>query len=353
MNRRQFLALGASAGCAAYLPEVYGQEKTTSFSEVTDEQVKAVGKGLDWLARNQGRSGAVGTTCQVAFTGLAGLAWLAGGSTPTRGKYASNVKNALRFMLRCTAKSGYINEAAGRGLGGSGMHGHGYGLLFLAEAMGTCTEVQEDALADESIKDAVARAVKLTEKSQDPSGGWYYEPNPGGHEGSITVTQVEALRAARNTGIAVSKTTIDKGCSYIKKSTCADGTIMYSLGQGGGRGSYALTAAGACVYAMYGLYDSKEAKLCMDALMRFIKQGQSNGFDSYSHLYAGQACFYMKGQNEKFWTEGYPMVRKALLSSQDKGSGGWIQDSYGGAFGTACACLVLQIPFRLLPIFQD
>ena len=61
----------------------------------------------------------------------------------------------------------------------------------------------------------------------------------------------------------------------------------------------------------------------------------------------------MKGQNEKFWTEGYPMVRKALLQSQDKGTGGWTQDRYGGAFGTACACLVLQIPFRLLPIFQD
>ena len=348
MNRRTFLSLGAGAGALSLVPRGWAQDK----GEMTDEQIKAIGKGLEWLARNQGRSGAVGTTSQVAFTAVAGLAWLAGGNTPTRGKYAANVKSALRFMLRCTGKNGYINELAGRGMGGSGMHGHGYGLLFLAETLGMCGDIQEDSLNDEAIKDAVARAIKITEKAQDPSGGWTYDPSPNGHEGSVTVTQVEALRAARNVGIAVDKTKIEKGISYIKKSTCADGTIMYQLGGGGG-GSYALTAAGACVFAMYGVYDAKESKLCMKALMNFIKQGAQNNFDSYAHFYAGQACFFMKSQDEKFWTEGYPLVRKALLQSQDKGSGGWLQDGYGGAYGTACATLVLQIPFRLLPIFQD
>jgi hypothetical protein len=353
MDRRQFIALGAAAGASSILPS-WAQEKSQAAPEVTDEQVKAINKGLDWLARNQGRSGAVGTTCQVAFTGLAGLAWLAGGNTPTRGKYAVNVKNALKFIMRCTPKSGYINEAAGRGMGGSGMHGHGYALLFLAELAGMCAGIDDDAISDEQLKDKIAAAVKCTEGSQDPSGGWYYEPNPGGHEGSVTVTQVEALRAARNIGISVSKTVIDKGIGYIKKSTCADGTIMYSLGQGGRAGSYALTAAGACVYAMYGLYEAPEAKKCMKALMGFVKQGANGGgWDSYANFYAGQACFFMKSNDMAFWTEGYPKVRKNILASQDKGSGGWNQDQYGGAYGTACACLVLQIPYRFLPIFQD
>jgi hypothetical protein len=353
VDRRTFLKLGAGAGAAlSPLGAALAQEKS-GFTEVTDEQVKAVTKGLDWLSRNQGRSGAVGQSCQVAFTGLAGLAWLAGGNTPTRGKYATNVKNALKFILRCTPKSGYINEAAGRGMGGSGMHGHGYALLFLCELYGMCGDVQDDTIADESVKEKIAAAVKCTEGSQDPSGGWTYDPSPNGHEGSVTITQVEALRAARNIGISVKKTTIEKGIGYIKKSTAADGTIMYSLGGGGG-GTYALTAAGACVYAMYGLYDTPEAKKCMKALFNFLKGGASqNGFDSYSQFYASQACFFMKGQDSKFWTEGYDKVRKAILQSQDKGSGAWLQDGYGGGFGTACACLALQIPYRFLPIFQD
>jgi hypothetical protein len=359
VDRRTFLSLGLGAGAASIAPFAWprqdGEKSSGSLQEVTEDQVKAIGKGLDWLARNQSqRTGAVGSTCQVAFTGLAGLAFLAGGNTPTRGKYAANVRGALRFIMRCTPKSGYINEAAGRGMGGSGMHGHGYGLLFLCELYGMCGDIQDEQLGDESVKDAVARAVKLTEKSQDPSGGWTYDPNPYGHEGSVTITQVEALRAARNTGISVGKTVIDKGIGYIKKSTAADGTIMYSLGSGGG-GSYALTAAGACVYAMYGLYDAPEAKKCMKALMDFIsgKRGRQGYHDYYSHFYAGQACFFMKHHDAKFWTEGYPKIRKELLQSQDKGSGGWTQDGYGGGFGTACATLVLQIPFRYLPIFQD
>lgn len=360
MDRRNFLRLGAGAAALAPfgLPALRlgaAQDSSPSdFNEVIPEQVAAVDKGLAWLARNQMQSGAVGTTCQVAFTGVAGLAWLASGSTPTRGKYATNVRNALRFIVRCTSKAGYINEAAGRGMGGSGMHGHGYALLFLGELYGMCGDLQDDQLGDDSIRDKVVSAVKCTEKAQDPSGGWTYEPNPYGHEGSVTITQVEALRACRNAGISVSKTTVEKGISYIKKSTAADGTIMYSLGGGGG-GSYALTAAGACVYAMYGLYEAPEAKKCMKALMDFIsgKRGRQGYHDYYSHFYAGQACFFMKQQDPKFWTIGYDKIRKELLQSQDKNSGGWTQDGYNGAFGTACATLVLQIPYRYLPIFQD
>jgi hypothetical protein len=362
MNRRNFLRLGAAAGASAAIPAFSllprRQEKQEgSFQEITDEQVKAVEKGLGWLAKNQSqRTGAVGNTCQVAFTGLAGLAFLAGGNTPSRGKYAANVRGALRFMMRCCSKQGYINEGASgsRAMGGSGMHGHGYGLLFLCELYGMCGDIQDEQLGDEPVKDAVNRAVKLCEKSQDPSGGWIYDPNPYGHEGSVTITQVEALRAARNAGISVGKTVIDKGIGYIKKSTAADGTIMYSLGSGR-TGSYALTAAGACVYAMFGIYDAPESKRCVKALYEMVvgKRGRQDWHPHYTNLYAGQACFLMKSHEPKLWTEGYPKIRKELLSQQDKGSGCWTNDSYGGAFGTACACLVLQIPFRLLPIFQD
>jgi hypothetical protein len=351
MNRRDFLkaaAVGAPAWAAAQEDPAPG-----AFQEVTPEQVQAIRRGLDWLARHQYTSGAIGSTCQVAFTGLAGLAFLASNSTPVRGPYAKNVRRCLQFILKCCSRSGYINEAAGRGLGGSGMHGHGYATWFLAELYGMCGDMVD--LGDESVRERLQKAVAIIEQSQDPNGGWTYEPLPNGHEGSVTITQVQALRSARNAGIAVNKRVIDKGIDYIRRSSYPDGTIAYSLGSRGSGGTYALTAAGMCVFAMYGLYDVPEVKRGMSALMDFLtgRRGRGGHHDYYAHLYAGQACFFAKRREPVFWTRGYAVVRNELLQSQNRQTGGWEQDGYGGAFGTSCATLVLQIPFRYLPIFQE
>ena len=357
MERRTFLQGAAAAGFLAAAPagvRALQEQPAPGFQEVTPDQVAAVKRGLDYLARIQGRSGGIGQTCQVAFTSLAALAFMASGSTPSRGPYSQNLLNALKFIVKNRTVKGYLNEGGGRGMGGSGMHGHGFALLFLSELYGMCGDMS-DQVGDESIKEAITKAVRVTEGAQDPNGGWTYDPNPNNGEGSVTVTQVQALRAARNVGINVNPKTIDKGISYIKKSTSADGTIMYSLGQGGG-GSYALTAAGACVYAYYGIYEGPEVSKCMKALYDFVtgkRAGARGGHDAYSHFYAAQACFFMKRKEMKFWTDGYPILRKELLQSQNKSSGSWSNDGYDGSFGTACACLVLQIPNRYLPIFQD
>jgi hypothetical protein len=354
LDRRTFLKGAAMTGAlAAPAPLRAALLQDSPFIEILPEQVGAVKRGLDFMAKIQSRRGHVGVQAPLAFTALAGLAWMAGGSTPTRGPYAVNVMNALRFVLQCARGStGYINENAARLAGGSGMHGHGYALLFLAELYGMCGDI--DAVGDDSVRHAIQRAVTVTERAQHAQGGWTYDPSPNGHEGSVTVTQVHALRAARNIGVSVSQKVVDRGISYIKKSTNADGTIMYMLGQGS-HATYPLTAAGACVYAYYGLYDDPMGQKCMKALFDFVsgkRPGQNPHFDSYASFYAGQACFFMKRKDPRYWTEGYAKIRKQLLATQAK-NGAWASDGYEGAFGTPCATLILQIPFRILPIFQD
>ena len=353
MRRREFLRMAAAGVPALAAAPLWAQEPAVAFREITPEQVVAIDKGLKWLVKNQYSSGAVGSTCQVAFTSIAGIAFLANNSTPVRGPYAKNVRDALKFILRNTTKAGYINESAGRGLGGSGMHGHGYATWFLAELYGMCGDALD--LGDESVKERLQKAVAIIEHSQDSFGGWTYEPSPTGNEGSVTVTQVQALRSARNSGIAVKKAVIDKGLEYMRRSTHADGTIAYSLGSRGSGGTYALTAAGMCVFALYGAYDAPEVKRGMGALMDFLtgRRSRSGHHDYYAHLYAGQACFYAKAKDPAFWSKGFDVIRNELIQNQDKESGGWIQDGYGGAFGTACATLVPQIPYRFLPIFQE
>ena len=44
-------------------------------------------------------------------------------------------------------------------------------------------------------------------------------------EGSVTVTQVQALRAAKNAGIAVPKIIIDKAMKYLEMSTTDGGGV--------------------------------------------------------------------------------------------------------------------------------
>lgn len=352
MDRRAFLqSAAAGAGALSFPGLLRGQD---AFEEVTREQLEAVDKGLAWLAKNQYSSGAIGATCQVAFTGLAGLAFLASGSTPYRGRWAKQIRMALKFILRCSSKvSGYINEAAGRGLGGSGMHGHGYAAWFLAELYGMCGDMAD--LGDDSVKERLNKAITIIEQSQDPKGGWTYEPQPYGHEGSVTITQVQAMRSARNSGIKVEKKVVEKGIDYIRKSVMADGTVAYSLDSRGSGGTFALTAAGMCVFAMFGVYDSPEVKRGMKALLEFLTGGRHRGghHDYYAALYAGQACFFAKSKDAAYWTKGYDVIRRELLQSQDKITGCWQNDGYGGHFGTACATLVLQIPLRYLPVFQE
>ena len=77
---------------------------------VTPETLRAVIKGLDYLAAQQAEDGSWitggGQAYPVAMTGLAGTALLAHGDSPTRGKYSKNraggrrVPGALRHAHR-------------------------------------------------------------------------------------------------------------------------------------------------------------------------------------------------------------------------------------------------------------
>ncbi|MHC4605575.1 MAG: prenyltransferase/squalene oxidase repeat-containing protein [Planctomycetota bacterium] len=354
MDRRDFLRVAVAAPAMLTAPSLAAQGgESPRFREMTEEQETAIRWGLQHLEKNQSRStGAIGSGAPVAFTGLGGLAFLANGSTPRRGEYSTPLRRALEFILKRTSKRGYINEGSGnyRGRGGSGMHGHGYATLFLAEIYGMCGDEIDGG--NEHVREALQRAVKLIESSQDRHGGWTYTPGPTGHEGSVTITVVQALRAARNAGIRVDKKTVEKGIDYIKKTSNPDGTIAYSITHRGGGGTYPLTAAGMCVFNYFGLYSAPELKKGMKALMRQLKGSAGGSSHSYyAHFYAAQAVYFARRYDRKMWEEGYTLIRKDLLKKY-RASGRWTRDGYDGTFGAACACCALQIPYRMLSIFE-
>jgi hypothetical protein len=347
-------------GLLLLLPGVIAQEAEPEAEPATGATARmdaAVVKGLTWLSDNQSKSGSWGESAPVATTAIAGLAFLAHGSTPGRGDFGETVQDTLDYLLQSVWKSGYINEGAQRGAGGSGMHGHGYATLFLAEVYGMTRGI--NAERDEELRSVIQKAVDVIEASQSARGGWYYEParKPGANtadEGSVTVTQVQALRSARNAGFTVQEDCIEKALEYIYKSANPDGTIRYSLTSGSNHTSFALTAAGMSVLNFLGEYNSELVTKGLDYCMRY-KPGagiNTGGWYFHGHFYAAIAFFQAGGER---WDTWFPAIREELLDIQNA-DGAWSgseSQRYGNAFGTAHALIVLQLPYRYLPIMQD
>jgi hypothetical protein len=337
-----------------------GQERAEDTRrDVTPKVKRALEKALAWLARSQKRNGAVGgPSVPVATTAMAGLAWLAAGNSPGRGKYGKNVKLALDFILRNASPStGYINEGVGGrgGGGGSGSHGHGYAMCFLGEIFGM---VHSNPDLDRGrVRRALRKAVKCCERYQASNGGWGYELTGSfAHtdEGSCTIPQIMGLRAARNAGIAVSRRTLRRIDRYMRGVTGRDGTIAYQYGMGhGGGGSVALTAAGMSIYHFLGKYDSRKLKKGLNYLRRNAPwKGSSNygwtGYPYYTMLYATIAMYLQGG---KYWKRWWPRASRWLMRLQNR-NGSFKNDRQYGGLWTAFAALTLAIPYRLLPLFQ-
>jgi len=313
---------------------------------VSRETQSAIDNALKFLAREQSkdgswRSGGGYGYYPCAMSALAGLALLASGSTPTRGPYAKHVRRVTRFLLSQQQPNGLIAAPAEES---RSMYGHGFSLLFLSQVYG----MEEDTQKQQRIKQACKRAITLIARSQSRDGGWLYTPDSGGDEGSVTVTQVQALRGCRNAGIHVPKKTVDNAIRYIERSQSADGGIRYSVRSAGSRP--ALTAAACAVLYNAGAYDSKIAerafKYAWDSCMP--TGGRHQGHFFYTQLYMSQAC-WQKGEKE--WEKYYGQIQRHLISTQ-QGNGSWNGDHVGLVYGTAIGLLILQIPYNKLPIFS-
>lgn len=337
------LLLTACGAAQAQAPKVRNLE-SNAVDMIPPETQKAIDRGLAFLANRQHPDGSFGSGTayrrNVAVTALAGMAMLSAGHTPGRGVYGKNVEKAIEYVLSCAKPSGFIvrEDSAGHGP----MYGHGFATLFLAEVYGMSPRKE--------VRDALKGAVQLIVNSQNREGGWRYDPDGRDADVSVTVCQMMALRAARNCGIAVPKSTVDQCIDYIKKCQNPDGGFRYQLLMRP-QSDFPRSAAGVVTLYSAGMSEGREIERGLSYLLRFPPRGDLVRYDAhyfYGQYYAVQAMWHA---GDERWQQWYPAIRDELVIRQLP-DGGWNDSLINNEYATAMACLVLQMPNNYLPIFQ-
>lgn len=322
-------------------------QNNAAVNEITPELDRAVVKGLKTLASQQTTDGSFGDGRygkNVAVSAIAGIALMADGNLPGRGPYGEHVAKCAEYILANCTESGLI---AGESANGP-MYGHGFATLFLGEVYGMTAGGGDTALANR-LHEAVVKAVRLIEKTQNEQGGWRYNPLPYDADVSVTICQIMALRSARNAGIEVSKQTIDRAVEYVRRCQNPDGGFKYQLESGAS--GWPRSAAGVASLYYAGIYQDDAIDRGLAYLVREALPGQASASKAhyfYGHYYAVQAMYLAGGEP---WAKWWPAIREELLKTQQE-DGGWEDRSVGNTYGTAMALIILQMPKRYLPIFQ-
>ncbi|MEK6702755.1 MAG: prenyltransferase/squalene oxidase repeat-containing protein [Planctomycetota bacterium] len=328
--------------------KVRGAENNAAKSEFTATMDRSVNRGLAWLARKQNPDGSFGgmqTGPSVAISALGGLAFMSDGNLPDRGPYGDSVTKALEFVLKNCSDNGLIAADAGA----APMYGHGFATLFLGEIYGM-TSGGGDTTQAQRIHEALVRAVRLIESSQNEEGGWRYNPVPLEADTSVTICQIMGLRSARNAGIEVSKGVIDRAVDYVRRAQNADGGFKYQLT--GGPSAFPRSAASVASLQYAGIYDDPAIVRGLQYLLRRNLPGNGQSLSMqhyfYGQYYAVQAAYLAGGET---WATWWPAVREELIEAQ-RPDASWADQQVGEHYGTAMALIVLQMPKRYLPIFQ-
>lgn len=321
---------------------------------------------LRWLAGKQAADGSWGGRDKLALTGMSGLALLASGSTPTRGPFAPNLSRAIQFVLACQTDGKAFRHPSS---GYSAIHNHGYALLFLTQAYG------EGGPLDARMRIAIQQGILATVESQMKNGGFSYflygqvlleHKNMWDEdEASTTISQVQALRGARNAGFSIDRDALTRAADYIAKSQHKEtGGFVYSTAKGGrvsfvegsDRPTFAITAAATAVLHALGTYEGPVVERGIAYIEAWIPPARKKvPFFYYAHYYAAQVMHLVGGPRGERWMKAI----QADLTGRQRPEGNWPADPEDSlatgdseVLNTAWALQVVQIEAGTLPIHE-
>ena len=216
--------------------------------------------------------------------------------------------------------------------------------------------------ADE-LHEKLRGGLLLSLASQTEHGGWGYHHAGDGKrqladEASVTITQIQAMRAGHNAGFDVPSWAIDRAVDYVRRCMNPDGGCRYSLGMSVHRVTYELTGAAVSTLNASGVYASKELERGMEFLRRHQAASSNpalaaSDYYYYGNFYAAQAMWQAGPDRFADW---FSRAHQDILLKKHVGpQAGWYWESprgYGRPYATAMGLLMLEIPLQYLPIFQ-
>lgn len=325
--------------------------------DVTDKTLADARKaGLKWLIANQTKDGCWGKTYPIAVTSFATLAILSAEEEPFKGEAGKTLLKAVEYLL--SQQSDGVFKSNGH----SWIHGQGFATLALSETYGRAllSETKPD-LDLKKLAKTIQAAVKAIETNQSTSGGWWYtQGNKRSHEGSTTVTAVQAIVSAKNFGFVVTKEVLDKGFDYLKKCQNSDGGFDYQLGD-----HVSMREGTAADVATLALMKKFDYAVMMNGKKFLVKMTPARisqeRFQYYGHFYGcmgmrllGQELRGLRKETDKY-TQG---ALADVLSWQDAKTGAWpIRGNWFGnqeneGYATAFATLIVSVPQGRLSIFN-
>ena len=288
-----------------------------------------------------------------ANTALVGLALLANGNTPTRGPHARVVRDItdqlLDYSTSLGPETGLFQAPNGEY---RPMYSHAFAMTFLATVFGQ----EGGGERRKRIRDALRRGINLCRRAQSPDGGWGYYANYEDPEGTLVVTQLMGLRACREAGIPVSKRMIENAIQFIRDSTRSDGMVRYRAHDPRPTVRKGVTCAAVVALWQAGEYDTHLTRSVRDRVLASIAPytGQlwsDNRHGEYVEYYLAQVMWIQGGQ---LWKQHYRQLTDFLVEEQAQDGSWYGRDSrgYGEIYSTTMALLILQLPYKRLPIFQ-
>ncbi len=346
----RFAATTVAAICVtiiSWLPgEASAQLPSIRHGEVVPRDVREMyDRGLQYLAKAQsdkgdwkdGQSG-------PGVTGLAIMVFMASGEDPNYGIYSTNIRRALRSII--------TKQDAGTGYLGNSMYHHGFGMLGLAEAYGAVDERNlwpDGGAKGRSIGEALELAVRsaVTSQKKNSVGAWRYSPQSNDADTSVSGAVLVGLLAARNAGIEVPDSSIDKAIAYYTSCTSTSGYVSYSGGLGHSGESTARTSIATLVYAIAHRKDLPQYKNALKKLVGTVGMSSGGHYAEYTRYYQAQALFQGDAEAWKKWNK--LLIRQLKSTQRPDGS---FQGQFGTSLATTMNLLALALNYRFLPIYE-
>ena len=321
----------------------------------TEKCEDAVVNGLRFLKKTQNKDGSWCDQKQVGMTGLALLAYLGHCETTMSEEFGETVFSAITYLVNKAMKN--KGKLATDFKDNHWCYEHGIAVYAIAEAYTLCQKSFGENIPN--LPEAVQASTQFLINSQHQKGGWEYaysEDNGRGGDLSIVAWHLQALKAAKHTGLELKNLTrsVRAGLDYTTGLRTPEGTFGYSGPSMKGDG-VTLGAAGALCFQMWDKSSSKEAR----GACKFIDENAKFGWntpdsDLYGHYYAAQCMINFGGDPWKRYNEKF---RDQVLNNQlpdgsfkPAGFGAFKGTNVFGKHYRAClSILMLEVYYRFLP----